>query len=331
MRGVVVIVCALAACVAIPARGATLKKIAAIALHGPRGAHFDHLAMDYDDHYLLSAQTGSGILYVIDVRRNAVVAAIHKLPGITVPVYVPAFGKVYACDWGENKIGVVDLKRMKVVKRLASSEKPNGGTYARAFSKVYISDTLGRELQVIDARADAPLKTLRFTSETGMVQYDEVGRKVWVNLRNANQIAEIDPQKDAVAARYRVAGCDFNHAMAIDAKNRRAFLLCVGNSVFTVFDLEKHRAIAHIPLPEGADDVKFDPVLRRIYVACESGTITVIQEEDADHFRKLEDFSVQKGVHTLEVDTETHRVYTPEAEENGRPVCRMIVYEAVQP
>jgi len=325
------VACALAACLSTPARGATLKKVGAIELHGPRGEHFDHLDMDYDDHYLLSAQTGAGILYVIDVRQNAVVTAIHGLPGITVPVYVPGLGKVYACDWGENKIGVVNLKQMKVVKRLASSEKPNGGTYAKGFGKVYVSDTLGKELQAIDVRSDRPVKTLRFASETGMAQYDEIGRKVWLNLRNANEIAEIDPQTDKVTARYRVAGCDFNHAMAIDAKNRRAFLLCVGNNVFTVFDLEKHRAIAHIPLPEGADDVKFDAGLRRIYVACESGAITVIEEQDAEHFRKLEDFPVQKGVHTLEVDTETHRVYTPEAEENGQPVCRMIVYEAVQP
>lgn len=331
MRGFGAIACALAACFAIPAHGATLKKLTAIDLHGPRGKHFDHLAMDYDDHYLLSAQTGAGILYVIDVRRNAVVAAIPGLPGITVPVLVPEMKKVYACDWGENKIAVVDLKQMKVVKRLASSEKPNGGTYAKPFGRVYISDTLGRKVQAIDARTNAPLKTLRFTSETGMVQYDEVGRKVLVNLRSVNQIAEIDPQRDAVAARYRAVGCDFNHAMAMDAKNRRAFLLCVGNNVFTVFDLEKHRAMAHIPLPEGADDVKFDPALRRIYVACESGAITVIEEQDPDHFRKLEDFPVQKGVHTLEVDIVTHRVYTPEAEENGRPTCRMIVYDAVQP
>jgi len=331
MRGGAFIAGALLASLVLPTRGATLKKLAAIDLHGPRGEHFDHLDMDYGDHYLLSAQTGAGILYVIDVQQNAVVAAIHGLPGVTVPVYAPGLEKVYACDWGENKIGIVNLKQMKVVKRLASSEKPNGGTYAKGFSKVYISDTLGKEVQVIDVRTDAPVKTLRFESETGMAQYDEVARKVWLNLRNANEIAEIDPQTDKVAARYRVAGCDFNHAMVIDAKNRRAFLLCVGNNVFTVFNLEKHRAIAHIRLPEGADDVKFDPGLRRIYVACESGVITVIEEQDPDHFRKLEDFPVQKGVHTLEVDTETHRVYTPEAEENGQPVCRMIVYEAVQP
>lgn len=329
MRRGAFIACILAAFFTLTAGGATLKKVASIELHGPRGEHFDHLDMDYEDHHLLSAQTGAGILYVIDTRNNAVVTAIHGLPGITVPVYVPGLKKVYACDWGENKIGVVNLRTMKVEKRLRSSEKPNGGTYAKGFGKVYISDTLRKEVQVIDVRSDAVVKTLRFASETGMAQYDEVGRKIWLNLRNTDEIAEIDPQTDKIAARYRVAGCYFNHAMAIDAKNRRAFLLCVGNDVFTVFDLGKHRAIAHIPLPDGADDVKFDPGLGRIYVACESGAITVIQEDDANYFQKLEDFPVQKGVHTLEVDTETHRVYVPEAEEHGRPVCRVIVYEAL--
>jgi hypothetical protein len=29
------------------------------------------------------------------------------------------------------------------------------------------------------------------------------------------------------------------------------------------------------------------------------------------------------------VDPETHRVYTPEQEENGKPVARMVVHEAI--
>ena len=44
---------------------------------------------------------------------------------------------------------------------------------------------------------------------------------------------------------------------------------------------------------------------------------------------KLEDFRVQHAVHSLAVDVKTHRVYTPEQEEDGKPVARMVVYEAV--
>jgi len=55
----------------------------------------------------------------------------------------------------------------------------------------------------------------------------------------------------------------------------------------------------------------------------------VFQEVDANHFRKLEDFPVQKKVHSLAVDPATHRVYAPEQEENGKPAAKMAVYEAV--
>ena len=75
--------------------------------------------------------------------------------------------------------------------------------------------------------------------------------------------------------------------------------------------------------------MKFDPGLGRIYAACSSGFIAVLQQDDADHYRQLEYFRVQKMVHSLAVDTATHRVYAPEQQENGQPVARMIVYEVV--
>ena len=60
-----------------------------------------------------------------------------------------------------------------------------------------------------------------------------------------------------------------------------------------------------------------------------SGAIAVFHEDDPDHYRKLENFHVQHAVHSLAIDPATHRVYTPEQEENGKAVARMIVYEAI--
>jgi hypothetical protein len=48
-----------------------------------------------------------------------------------------------------------------------------------------------------------------------------------------------------------------------------------------------------------------------------------------DNYRKLEDFRVQHAVHTVAVDLKTHRLYTPEQEQDGKPVARMVVYAAV--
>jgi DNA-binding beta-propeller fold protein YncE len=298
-------------------------------LPGPAGKRFDYLTIDEDDQFLLSAHLGPGILYVIDLRTNKVVKAIPGLPGITGLEFVPGRGKVYTSNWGEEKIGIVDLHSMSVQKRLPTEAKPNGSTYAASFHKMYVANTLGKAVTVVDTDSDEIVKVLKFESETGMPQYDAVARKVYVNLRNTNEIAELDPATDTVVGRYPVDGCQFNHGMAVDSEHHRAFLLCSGNRTFTVFALDAHKAIEHLPMPAGADVVKFDPGLNRIYVACSSGFISVFQAEDANHYRKLEDFPVEKTVHSLAVDPASHRVYAPEQEENGQPVARMVVYEAV--
>jgi hypothetical protein len=116
--------------------------------------------------------------------------------------------------------------------------------------------------------------------------------------------------------------------MAIDSEHHRAFLLCNGTKTLTIFALDTHKAIGHLPLPSRADVVKFDPGLGRIYAACSSGFISAFHQDDADHYRKLEDLPVQKMVHSLAVDAATHRVYAPEQQEDGQPVARMVVYEA---
>jgi len=81
----------------------TLRHIASIDLPGPKGQRFDYLTIDDEDHYLLSAHLGPGILYIIDLRTNKVVKAIPGVPGITGLEFVPELRKIYTSDWGEEK------------------------------------------------------------------------------------------------------------------------------------------------------------------------------------------------------------------------------------
>lgn len=309
--------------------GHTLKQTANFDLPGPGGKRFDYLTIDQDDHYLISAHLAADQTYVIDVRTNKVVATVKDTPGAEGVEYVSELKKFYTSNAHDNTIGVVDLKQMKVVKKLKTEAKPDGSAYAAPFHKLYVSDERGKAEAIVDVTKDEIVKTLHFDSETGMPQYDPVARKVYVNLQDQNIFAVIDPATDTVVGRYPVGKCTGNHGMALDPEHHRAFLACEGNELMTVFDLDKNVPIAFLPLAGGPDVIKFDPGLRRIYVACYSGAISVVHEDDADHYRKLEDFRVQHAVHTVAVDLQTHRLYAPEQEEDGKPVARMVVYDAV--
>jgi hypothetical protein len=135
--------------------GQSLRRVGVIDLPGPKGQRFDYLTMDDEDHYLLSAHLGPGILYVIDTQKNVLVKAIPGVPGITGLEYVPTLHKVYTSDWGEEKIGVVDLRQMKVVKRLPTAEKPNSRK-TESLSRVWWSTSRLESEIVLSCRCGAP-------------------------------------------------------------------------------------------------------------------------------------------------------------------------------
>jgi YVTN family beta-propeller protein len=257
---------------------------------------------------------------VIDLRTNKVVATVLDTPGAEGVEYVAELKKAYTSNAGDNTIGVVDLRQMKVIKEIPTEAKPDGSAYAAPCHKLYVSDERGRAEAIVDVRRDNIVKTLRFDSETGMPQYDPVAQKVYVNLLDKNVFAVIDPATDEVVGRYPVGRCEGNHGMSLDSEHHRAFLSCEGNDLMTVFNLDTHQPIAFLPMASGPDVIKFDSGLKRIYVACSSGAISVFQMDDADHYRKLEDFRVQKKVHSLTVDSETHGVYARSRKQTAKPL-----------
>jgi len=309
------------------AHSAVLVPSGSIELPGKAGARFDYLTIDEDHRHLLAAHLGAGLLYVIDLDTEKLLRTIPDLPGIEGVEYVPGLNKAYTSNWGDKTIGVVDLSSMKVLKKLPAENKPDGSVYAAPFGKLYVSDERAKAEIVVDVKTDKILKTLRFTSETGMPQFDSVTNRVYLNLQDENVFAEIDPASDTVVARHELTGCQGNHGMALDTKNRRAFLACEGNDKLAVLDLNSFKVTTTISLPGGVDVIKFDPSTARIYAACYDGYISVIHEDDPDHFSKVEDVRVQPKVHSLAVDAKNRRLYASEQEENGKPVSKMIIYD----
>ena len=311
------------------ANSALLKQIATIEVPGPKGKRFDYLTIDSSRHLLFSTHLGAGLLYAIDLKTNKVVKTFEDLPGIEGVELAPDVNKAYTSNWHEDKIGVIDLQQMKLIKKIFTESKPDGIAYATPFHKIYVSDERAKAEAVVDVTRDEVITTLHFGSETGNPRYDPVSRRVYVNLQDKNVIAEIDPATDKEVAEYPVGKCKGNHGMALDTEHRLAFLSCEDNNLMTVFNLETHQPIAYFPQAGGGDVIAFDPGLKRIYVACYEGAISIFQEDDSTHFRKLSDVRVQKKVHSLAIDPETHRVYVPEEEENGAPAAKIVVFDAV--
>lgn len=305
-----------------------LKQVGTIELPGPKGKRFDYLTIDPSRNLLFSTHLGTGLLYAIDLKTNKVVKTFEDLPGIEGVEIAVDVNKAYTSNWLENKIGVIDLVQMKLIKKIPTESKPDGIAYAQPFHKIYVSDERAHAEAVVDTTTDAIITTLHFASETGNPRYDPVAKRVYINLQDKNVIAEVDPATDKETAEYPVGKCRGNHGMALDIEHRLAFLSCEENDLMTVFRLDAHEPIAYFQQVKGGDVIAYDPGLRRIYVACYDGAISVFQEDDPSHFRKLADVPAQKKVHSLAIDVNTHRVYVPEQEHAGAPAARITIFEA---
>ena len=307
-----------------------LRPVTTFDVPGPLGERFDYLRVDDAGRRLFVTHLGANQTYVVSLT-NLTVATIRGTPGVEDVAYVAELNRLYTSNWGENKIGVIDLSTLQVIERLPTASKPDGIEYAPEFHKVYVSNERANIESVIDVRTNKIVKTIEFGSETGMPRYDAVAGKVYVNLQDMKRVAVIDAATDAVEAEIALPGCRTNHGMALDAQGRRAFIACEGNAVLVVLDLQKRQVIAQFETGRGSDFVEYDAGLRRIYVPCSDGTMTIVQQDDADHYRRLETMPISRGVHTVAVDPTTHRVYVAEQQVDGRPAARISVYEPVTP
>ncbi len=219
---------------------------------------------------------------------------------------------------------VIDL-RTKVVATVTDTPGAEGVEYIPELKKFYTSNAGDNTIGVVDLKQMKVIKKLKTEAKPDGSTCAAPFHKLYVS----DERGVIDPANDEVVGRYPVGRCKGNHGMSLDPEHHRAFLSCEENNLMTVFDLDKHEPIAFLPMADGPDVIKFDPGLNRIYVACYSGAISVFHQDDPNHYTKIEDFKVPHAVHTLAVDLQTHRVYTPEQEAEGKPVARMTVYEAI--
>src|SRR6185436_4359758 len=107
----------------------------------------------------------------------------------------------------------------------------------------------------------------------------------------------IDPTTEKIVGRHTLAGGDSPHGLLILAPERMAFAACEGNSKLLVVDLETFEVKQVVSTGEGPDVLAFDPGLERLYVATESGVVSIFQLHERK-LEKLEDLSVAPHART---------------------------------
>ena len=303
-----------------------LRQVGEIALEGG-ASRFDYQSIDPQRGLLFIAHLGAGQVVAFDLTNQKVAGYIPDVASAHGLVAVPDSGRVYAAATGTHQVAVIDEATLRVVARADGGEYPDGVAYDPENQKAFVSDESGGAVIVIDARTNQRTKRIDLGGEAGNTQYDAVGHQMIAAAQGRNQLALIDPQAETITTSIDLPGCNGPHGFTLDAPARLAFVSCEENAKLVVVDLNTRQIIASDSVGDIPDVLAFDAGLHRLYVAAESGVVAVFEVRGTT-LHKIGQTYLAPNAHSVAVDSQTHRVYLPLENIDGKPVLR--IYEPVQ-
>ncbi len=322
--------------------GGLFRKLADVPL-GEKTSRFDYESIDPMSGRLAVAKMGSGKLLVFDARDQKLVAELDGFPKATGVLMVPELRKIYVSvpgagvgaslsvalgmaglSKGSGAISILDIASLKEIARLPGGVFPDGIAYAPRERRVFVSDEMGGALTVIDADSDKLVGHIDTKGEVGNVQYDPITRRIYVPVQSRNELAVIDPVRLAVVARYRLPGARHPHGLRIAQGAAIGYIACDENDRLLVVDLASGKVTGDLPLGHDPDVLAADDGLKRLYVASESGMLSVFDVADPAKPKKLGDVMVAPNAHSVAADPLTHHLFLPLKDLNGKAAMRVL-------
>jgi DNA-binding beta-propeller fold protein YncE len=270
----------------------------------------DYITVDQDAGRLYVTHTGS--VHVLDLdslQPLAEISGVKKAHGVAL---VPATGRGFISDGDGNQVLVFELGTNEVIKTLSGGKNPDSILYDPASKLVFVFNGTTHDASVIDPVKAEIVKTIPLGDKPEFSRADGKGL-VFVNLEEGAEIAVIDTKALEVVRTYKLPDCEAAAALAFDGANRRLFAGCETREL-KVVNADTGEVLASLPIGADADGAAFDPEEKRVFVSNRDGTMTIIRQDDADHYSVEQNLATEEYAKTVAIDLKTHRVFTSTAD-----------------
>lgn len=270
-------------------------------------------------------------IVVVDMRTNAVVGTIDSLPGVHGMAVASALGLGFASNGREDSAAIVDLETLSVLARVPTGDNPDGILYVPGFDEVYAFNGRGHSATVFKARGGAVVATIPLSGKPEFAVFDPAAGRIYNNIEDQNEIAVIDARSHQVVATWPIAPCEAASGLAIDLAHHRLFAVCE-NALMVVLNSTTGEVVATVPIGDGVDAARFDPVTQLAFSSNGEGTVTIVHEDSPDEFTVVQTLETARSARTMTLDPTTHRIYLSAADfeaptteaAGGRPRRRMV-------
>jgi DNA-binding beta-propeller fold protein YncE len=182
-------------------------------------------------------------------------------------------------------------------------------------------------LSAIDAQTYEVKATIKLPGGPESFQLETKRPRLYVNILDPTRLVVVDTDKNEVLHTYPVKLADRAYPLAVDEANHRLFLGCRKKASIVVMDSETGKEIASIDIPGDIDDLFYDAKNKRLYASCGAGSLAVVGQQDADHYKTLETIPTAKLARTCFFDPSGERLYLVVPRQAGEEGPTIRVYK----
>lgn len=286
-----------------------LRPAGQISLPGP-SSRFDYESLDPERGLLFIAFLGASEVIEVNIRTNTVVRTIPDIDDAHGVLVLPQLRRVYATASGSNRLVILDEDTGAQLAQAATGDYPDGLAYDPVHHTIWTTNESGGSETIITADTGHVLGTVPLGGDAGNVAYDPTTAHMLVDLQTRDELAVIDPTTLSIIRRVPLPDCDHDHGLSLDPTHRLAFVACDHNDNLLTVDLNTWQILDTQGVGDQPDVLAYDPGAARLYVAAESGWLTILDQ----HNRRLTVTGrayLADNAHVVAVDPTTHRSYYP--------------------
>jgi len=270
---------------------------------------WDYIVPDPPRHRLFIARQNR--VMVVDQDSGTLLGEVAGIQGAHGTAIVEGAGRGFATSATDRSVVMFDLKTFAVLCRIPAAEDADAIIYDSASDRVFTFNGDAHSSTVIDPRAGAIVTNIPLG---GKPEYGGSAGdgKVYANLTDTSEVLEIDATGAAVTRRWSTEACKQPVAMAIDTTHHRLFSGC-RSGVMAVSDYQAGRVVVTAPIGAGVDGAAFDAASANAFASNADGTLTVIHQDDPDHYHVSETVQTPQGSRNVGFDPTNHRLFVASA------------------
>jgi sugar lactone lactonase YvrE len=287
---------------------------------------FDYQVIDDVRNHLVIAHMNDDSVLFVNLSDGSVVKQLAGIPKARGVAVAEDAGRVFITS-APRQLVIVDALALVELRRVETGEGPDGVAWDPSDKIVGVSDQRDGALSLISQAGDGPRTAIALGDETGNVVFDRARGWFWITVVTEDapdQLIAIDPKTQAFKLKLPLPGCSGAHGLRLHPDGASAFVACEANHILARVSLRADHVVSTAATAPGPDVLAIDADIGWLYVAAESGELTVFDTEQPGVVEVGRD-QPGKSAHSVAVDGATHRIFFPlTSGPKGTPVLRIM-------